>query len=153
MSNIKILSQYIKDLSFEVPSAPGIFLQDNQKPDINLSIDIDAKKITEEMVYEVTLKISAEAKSGEQNVFICEASYSGIFLLTDISTDEIEQILLIYCPNILFPFIRRIITNIVIDGGFPPLMIEPINFAELYQKRQEALQNQANENDELGEPV
>jgi preprotein translocase subunit SecB len=143
MSNIKILGQYIKDLSFEVPLAPDIFLQENQKPDINLSIDIDAKKITEEGAYEVTLKISAEATAGEQKVFICEAAYSGIFLLTDISNDEIEEVLLIYCPNILFPFIRRIITHVVIDGGFPPLMIEPINFADLYQKRQEAVQNQS----------
>ncbi len=142
MSNIKVLGQYIKDLSFEVPSAPEVFLQDNQKPDINLSIDIDAKKISEEGTYEVTLKISAEASSAEQKVFICEAAYSGIFLISNINDDEIEQVLLIYCPNILFPFIRRIITNVVIDGGFPPLMVEPINFAELYQKRQELVQNE-----------
>lgn len=143
MSNIKILGQYIKDLSFEVPSAPQIFLEENQKPDINLSVDIDAKKISEDGAYDVTLKISAHASAAEKKLFICEVSYSGIFMLSEISDADVEQVLLIYCPNILFPFVRRIVTHIVIDGGFPPLMIEPINFAELYQKRQETINNQS----------
>lgn len=134
MSRIKVLSQYIKDLSFEVPNAPSIFLEKHEKPNINLTIDIDAKKINQD-ISEVTLKINAKATADEKVVFICEAAYSALFAISDIKDEEIEQILLIYCPNILFPFVRRIISNAVSDGGFLPLMIEPIDFFDLYNKR------------------
>ena len=140
MSNVKISSQYIKDLSFEVPNAPDIFLTPALKPDISLSIDIDAKRLSVN-AFEVTLKIKADAKGNvdenEQAVFICELSYAGVFILDEKIQDpqEIEPILLIYCPNILFPFARKIIAGCTIDGGFPPLMLEPINFSDLYQKR------------------
>jgi preprotein translocase subunit SecB len=144
MSNIKVLNQYIKDLSFEVPLAPDVFLQNSQKPDINLSIDIDAKKIQED-TYEVTLKITANADATDKKIFICEIAYCGLFSIINLEEEEeVEQILLIYCPNILFPFVRRIITNIAIDAGFPPLMIEPINFGELYNRRLELLKNGEN---------
>ena len=136
MSNIKINSQYIKDLSFEVPNSPEIFLSPNLKPDIAISIDIDANKLSVN-TFEVTLKIKAEAKGNDKVIFICEVSYAGIFTLDEKIEDkkEIEQILLIFCPNILFPFVRRIVSGCTTDGGFPPLMLEPIDFAEIYQKR------------------
>ncbi len=136
MSNIRINSQYVKDLSFEVPNAPEIFLTPTLKPDINLSVDIDAKRLSVN-AFEVILKINAEAKGNEKAIFICELSYGGIFTLDEKIQDqkEIEQILLIYCPNMLFPFARKIIASCTIDGGFPPLMLEPIDFADLYQKR------------------
>ncbi|MCE3255276.1 MAG: protein-export chaperone SecB [Rickettsiaceae bacterium] len=136
MSNVKTGSQYIKDLSFEVPNAPEVFLTPATKPDIELSIDIDAKRLSVN-AFEVILKIKAEAKANEQIIFICELYYGGVFILDEKIQDkkEIEQILLIYCPNVLFPFARRIIADCVADGGFPPLMLEPINFSELYQKR------------------
>jgi preprotein translocase subunit SecB len=142
MSNITINSQYIKDLSFEVPSAPQVFLRQLQKPNIGINIDIDAKKIGQNNVFEVVLKIKADAvsKASEEQeikVFICEVAYAGIFTIDEKIQDqtEIEQMLLIYCPNMLFPFIRKIVSNSVMDGGFAPLMLEPINFSELYQKR------------------
>jgi preprotein translocase subunit SecB len=136
MSNIRINSQYVKDLSFEVPNAPEIFLTPALKPDITISIDIDAVKLSVN-AFEVIIKIKAEAKGNEKVVFICEVSYAGIFTIDEKIQDqkEVEQILLIYCPNILFPFIRKIIADCTIDGGFPPLMLEPIDFADLYQKR------------------
>jgi len=134
MSNIKVISQYIKDLSFETPTSPELFLSPQEKPDIALSIDIDAKKISAE-IYEITLKITANAEAQTKKIFVCEVSYSGLFALQNIENDMIEQILLIYCPNLLFPFIRRIISNLTIDGGFPPLMIDPIDFSDLYSKR------------------
>ena len=137
MSNIKVISQYIKDLSFETPSSPDIFLTNQGKPDIELAIDIDAKKISNE-VYEVILKISANATTKEKKIFLCEASYAGLFALQNIEAEMIEQILLIYCPNLLFPFLRRIISNLTIDGNFPPLMLDPIDFAALYQRRKMA---------------
>ena len=134
MSNIKVISQYIKDLSFETPSSPDIFLTNQGKPDIELSIDIDAKKTTNE-IYEIILKISANATTKEKKIFLCEASYAGLFALQNIENEMIEQILLIYCPNLLFPFLRRLIANLTSDSGFPPLMIDPIDFADLYSKR------------------
>lgn len=137
-TNIKILGQYIKDLSFEVPNSPEIFLNPQDKPNIDLSINIDAKKIADEL-FEVTLKICADASSNKKRAFLCEVSYSGIFSIQNAEDDTIEQALLIYCPNLLFPFIRRIIANNTIDGGFPPLMLELIDFTDLYNKRRQAV--------------
>jgi len=142
MSNVKINSQYIKDLSFEVPNAPEVFLSPATKPDIALSIDINAIKLADN-IFEVILKIKAEAKGGDTVIFINELSYGGVFTIDEQIQDqqEIEQILLIYCPNILFPFARKIIANCTIDGNFPPLMLEPINFSDLYQKRNAQIVN------------
>ena len=136
MSNIRINSQYVKDLSFEVPNAPEIFLTPALKPDITLSIDIDAKRLAIN-AFEVILKVTAQAVGNDKIIFICELSYAGVFTLDEKIQDqkEVEEILLIYCPNILFPFARKIIAGCTIDGGFPPLMLEPIDFADLYQKR------------------
>jgi preprotein translocase subunit SecB len=136
MSNIKVLTQYIKDLSFEIPNAPQIFLNNQEKPNIGISVDIDAKKIAND-AYEIALKIKADAKVAEETLFICEVAYCGIFALQNIDENMLEQILLVYCPNLLFPYLRRIVSNMVVDGGFPPLMLDPIDFAALYAKRKE----------------
>lgn len=137
MSNIKVLAQYIKDLSFEIPSGSDVFLAQAAKPNIELGVDIDAKKISNE-VYELTLKLTANAKTDSENIFLCEVAYAGLFSIKDIEEDMMEQILLIYCPSLLFPFIRRIVANLTIDSGFPPLMIDPIDFTNLYNKRKNA---------------
>lgn len=142
MSNVKILSQYIKDISFKIENTPEIFLKPTNKPNINLSIDIDAKKISEEKEnsnYEITLKITAKAlKSDKEQFFNCNLEYAGIFNIAKIEGEMLEQVLLIYCPNLLFPFVRRIITNISTDAGLAPLMLDPIDFALLYNKRKKA---------------
>jgi preprotein translocase subunit SecB len=132
--NVKILAQYIKDLSFELPGAPEIFSNQQGRPDINVSIDIDAKKISENN-FEIGLKIKAESKIADQPFFICELLYCGVFSFGKIDENLLEQILLIYCPNLLFPFVRRIITNLTSDAGLAPLMLDPIDFAELYNRR------------------
>ncbi len=137
MSNIRVISQYIKDLSFEAPNAPSIFLNPAVKPDIELSINIDAAKIAEE-VFEVSLKISADAKGEGKRIFLCEIVYGAVFAIKDIEENMLEQILLIYCPNLIFPYLRRIVTNLTTDGGFPPLMLDPIDFADLYSRRKMA---------------
>ncbi|MCE2687610.1 MAG: protein-export chaperone SecB [Rickettsiales bacterium] len=152
MNSINIINQYIKDLSIELPHSPQIFLEQSGKPNINISIDIDAKKLInnekeeDKKIFEVILKISAEAEtttiqSGDNSkqeakkLFILEISYAGLFQINEENTEIIEQILLIYCPNLLFPFLRRIASNIVGDAGLPPLMLEPIDFNELYNRR------------------
>ena len=132
MSKIKVIRQYIKDLSFEIPTAPQIFLTPVDKPQIDLSVDIDVKKLNE-TAFEVSLKVGADAN--KKDLFICEVEYAGIFNIEDIEPEVMEQILLVYCPNILFPFVRKIVANCTMDGGFSPLMLDPIDFADLYAKR------------------
>src|SRR3989338_567766 len=137
MSNIKILSQYVKNLSFQVPQAFEVFMKNPQKPDISVAIDLDAKKLSAQN-YEITIKISANATTKPHKLFDCEASYAGLFAVQNVEGEMLEQILLIYCPNLLFPFLRRIVANLTTDAGFAPLMLDPIDFATLYARRKAA---------------
>ena len=134
MSNVKIIAQYIKDLSFECPNAPQVFLNSQEKPNIDLSIDINATKISDEL-FEITLKISADASANNQRTFLCEISYGAVFSVKNVEGEMLEQILLIYCPNLIFPFLRRIIANLTTDSGFPSLMLDPIDFTDLFNRR------------------
>lgn len=134
MSNIKILTQYIKQLTLNVPGAPQVFLEPKDKPDIAISIDIDAKKLAAEN-YEIVLKIAAKATASKAELFDCSLTYAGIFQLQKIESNMLEQVLLIYCPNLLFPFLRRIIAGATADAGFAPLMLDPFDFAALYHRR------------------
>ena len=134
-----INAQYVKDLSFESPKSPLSLVNIKTAPKIDLSVDINVQKATEND-YEVTLKISAKANNDEDNLFVVELLYSGLFSLTNIPDEaQKEQILLIYCPSLIFPFARRVIADVTRDGGFQPLMINPIDFASLYaqQKKQQ----------------
>jgi len=140
MSNIRIISQYIKELDFSLPSSPQVFLSPQDKPNIALSIDLDAKKMSDEL-YEVILKISADAKIKDQQFFNCTIQYAGLFALQKLEGEMLEQVLLIYCPNLLFPFLRRIIANVTADSGIAPLMLDPIDFAQLYSRRKAAAES------------
>lgn len=125
---IRVLSQYIKDLSFE---NPGATVQD--QPNIELGIDVGATpKQGTEGVFEVTLKLKARAGTDETALFLIEMDYAGLFQLQGFSPADMEPILLIECPRILFPFARRIIADISAEGGFPPLRIDPVDFGALY---------------------
>jgi len=139
---IRVLTQYIKDLSFE---NPGISVQD--QPNIELAIDVGATPITgSEGVFEVTLKLKARAGTADAALFLIEMDYAGQFQLQGFSEPDLEPVLLIECPRILFPFARRIIADISAEGGFPPLRIDPVDFAALYQaQRQRAAQAAAAE--------
>lgn len=144
MSNIKVKAQYLKDFSFEVPNAPDIFKDKITDSEIKLSVDIDVNKLTEENQYEVVLNIKAFAEiKGSTKTFVCDASYAGLFELVNIEEQLLEQTLLIYCPNILFPYARRIMTQSTLDGGLPPLMIEPIDFYTLYENKKKQEQEAA----------
>ena len=134
MSNVKVISQYVKDLSFECPNAPQVFLNPSQKPNINLSIDLNATKIGDDL-FEIILKITADASADKKRTFLCEITYGGAFQVKNVENEMLEQILLIYCPNLIFPFIRRIIANLTTDSGFPSLMLDPIDFTDLYNRR------------------
>jgi len=136
--------QYVKDLSFEVPGAPAIFAEmQGQNPNIPIHVDINAQQLHEN-TYEVSLHLKIEAKlNDERPVFIVELVYGGIFTV-NVASEHVQAMLLIECPRLLFPFARTIIADMTRDGGFPPLMIQPIDFVQLFRARAEAAQAAGN---------
>ena len=134
---VLINAQYIKDLSFENPEAPACFTKIKTPPKIDLSLDVQANKIEDDS-YEVTLKINAKALNDKDTLFVIELDFAGLFSITNCPTDEQkEQILLIYCPSLIFPFARRVIADVSRDGGFQPLMVNPVDFAGLYLQQKQ----------------
>ena len=138
--NTKVLAQFIRDLSFEnILAQRG--LDSNSAPDVKVRVNLDAKKRKVESQYEVLIKLSVDssAKSETANdsnnakLFILEIEYGGIFEITGVPEDQIHPYLMIECPRILFPYLRRIVSDVTRDGGFPPLNLEQINFLALYQ--------------------
>lgn len=137
---IAVMRQYIKDLSFENPGT-----QPPDQPKIDLSIDVNATpQGSEPNQFEVVLKLRARAGSEDVTLFLIELDYGGTFRMEGFSQSDLEASLLIECPRILFPFARRIIADVSSDGGFPPLRIDPVDFAALYQsQRQQAAQQES----------
>jgi preprotein translocase subunit SecB len=134
---VQIVTQYIKDLSFENPGAPGTL---TNRPNIDLAVDLQAKRM-DGPLFEVELKLRINAKSSDDKaVFLLELVYAGLFQIVNVPDDVLQQILLIEGPHMLFPYARRIISDAVRDGGMPPLMIEPIDFAGLYRSKQAQMQ-------------
>jgi preprotein translocase subunit SecB len=146
--------QYVKDMSFEVPGAPAIYTQLKAAPQVNINLDVQARRIAQTGdSYEVALVIRAEAH--EQNpppagangqteappagvpttVFVAELTYAGVFTLKGLPENAVEPVLLVECPRILFPFARNILADVTRDGGFPPVLLQPIDFVALWQAR------------------
>ncbi len=136
---VSIISQFTKDLSFENVAAQKQ-LNAQAKPDIQVGVNLDAKNRGENR-YEVALKITATAKSGEDTLFMVELDYAGIFQVVNVPQEQLHPFLLIECPRQLFPFARRIIADVTRDGGFPPLMLDMVDFVAIY--RQELQRRQA----------
>ncbi len=162
--------QYVKDLSFEVPNAPGIYTQLRAQPQVNINLDVNARRLQDNQhVYEVTLLIRAEARdpgpgaagasSGNgagqagappagafaadaPTVFVAELAYAGVFTLSNLPDNAIEPVLLVECPRILFPFARNILSDITREGGFPPVLLQPIDFVALWQSRRGQVEGQ-----------
>ncbi|MEM1021725.1 MAG: protein-export chaperone SecB [Pseudomonadota bacterium] len=132
-----LLAQYIKDLSFENPSAPQIYqaLQD-AKPDINIGVNVAGRQVAED-AYEVELKLEAKSTANGQPVYMVELVFAGLFQLRNLPEDMMQPFLLVEAPRLLFPFARRILSDAVRDGGYPPLTLEPLDFAALYRQRVE----------------
>lgn len=132
-----INTQYLKDLSFENPKAPDSLKIFDSKPEIKIDIDINSKPLKNhgEDIYEVNLMIKGSTTVKNEIMFLIEATYSGIFTIKNAPSDVLEKVLLIECPKFLFPFLRTIIANNTRDGGFPPLMITPIDFVGLYESK------------------
>jgi preprotein translocase subunit SecB len=139
--------QYTKDLSFEVPNAPAIYTLLRSAPQVSINLDVQVRRIQEDQsVYEVTLAARAEAtlppaaangatEEKPMVVFIADLAYAGIFTLAGVPDNQVEPILLVECPRLLFPFARNILADVTRDGGFPPVMLGPIDFVGLWQSR------------------
>lgn len=136
---LAILAQYVKDLSFENPRGPGGFAGIQARPEIQIRVEVRGEPRGEDQ-HEVVLELAVDARLGEQPVFLLELAYGGLFALQNIPPDALQPLLMIECPRLLFPFARRIVADLTRDGGFPPLMLDPIDFVSLYRRQ---LQQQA----------
>jgi len=133
---LKIHGQYIKDLSFEIPNAPQVFLEmQGEAPEIPIHVDVSAAGVGQDL-YEVVLRLRVEARVSGKTLFIAELDYAGLFAL-NLPEEQIGPYLLIECPRLLFPFARAIIADVTRDGGFPPLVLQPLDFVALYRTRLE----------------
>jgi len=137
---VGVISQYVKDLSFENPSAPAVFQWQGQ-PHIDVQFNIGAAVVGQDL-HEVTLRIEVTATANEGTAFKADVLYAGLFAIRNLGEEQLQPFLLAEAPRILFPFARRVIADQVRDGGFPPLMLDPIDFATLYMQRQAQLQAQ-----------
>lgn len=131
---------YIKDLSVEVPNAPAIFLE-TQAPEVSLQLQTGAQRLADD-TFEVTLTVTVTAKIGEKTVFLVEIGQAGIFHIRNIPDENLEPLLSIACPNILFPYAREVVSDTVARAGFAPVILQPVNFEGLYAARQQELQEQ-----------
>ena len=129
-----IITQYVKDLSFENPGAPESVRARAGAPVIAIGVNVQSKAIQDGEL-EVELRIEANAKNGETVIFAIELIYGGLFRLTNIPAENVTPIAMIECPRLLFPFARQIIADASRNGGFPPLLIDPIDFVQLYRQR------------------
>ena len=134
MPSLNALAQYCKDFSFENPNAPRSLQQQQAQPQINIQINVNAKPLSD-TDFEVELKLEGKADSQGTVLFSFELTHAGIFRLTNIPQDNIHPVMMIECPRLLFPFAREIIATAVRNGGFPPLLIDPIDFVGLYRQK------------------
>jgi preprotein translocase subunit SecB len=129
-----ILAQYVRDLSFENPNAPAS-LAAGRAPQIEVGVDVRAQNLGEER-FEIELKINATAKHDDRVAFVVELSYAGLFAIRNVPQESLQPVCLIEGPRILFPFARRVLADATRDGGFPPLLLDPIDFAALFRQMQ-----------------
>jgi preprotein translocase subunit SecB len=141
MPQVGVIAQYVKDLSFENPNAPAVYQWQGQ-PQMDVQFNIGSQNVGQD-VHEVVLKVEVTAKANEGTAFQMELLYGGLFALRNVPEEQLQPFLLAEAPRILFPFARRIIAEATIDAGFPPLLLDPIDFAGLYMQR--AAQQQAEE--------
>ncbi|MBF0180477.1 MAG: protein-export chaperone SecB [Magnetococcales bacterium] len=137
---------YLKDLSFESPHAPEIFTEDLE-PELEFNLETNSTRKGEEH-YETALHVSVKVSSPEKVLFLVELTFAGLFLLRRIPPQHVPPLLGIECPNILFPYVRRIVSDMVLEGGFKPVVLDPVNFAALYQRKLQMRREQADDEPE-----
>lgn len=149
-SKLDIRQIYVKDLSFESPQAPRIIANPENNPGIDIQMAINFQRLDDEGHYEVVLNITVTAKTGESTLFLTEVQQAGLFQLQGFSEEEMGLVLHVACPTILLPFARTAITDIVSKGGFPQLLISPVNFEALYARK---LQQERTKSDAAATPA
>ncbi len=132
-SQFAIQKIYVKDLSFETPNSPAIFME-QRRPEINVQLGSSAQNLDQQN-FEVVVSITVTVKIEERTVYLAEVNQAGIFTITGLPEQQLDQMLGAYCPNVLFPYAREVISDLVLRGGFPPLLLIPVNFEALYQQR------------------
>jgi preprotein translocase subunit SecB len=135
---LALVAQYIKDLSFENPGAPSSLAREGPSPEVGVNVDVRAQGMGGDN-YEITLKLHATAKRGDKPAFVAEVEYCGLFTLQNVPREHLEVVCLVECPRILFPFARRVMSDITRDGGYPPLLLDMIDFIELYRRTKQQL--------------
>ena len=134
----RMQKMYLKDLSFESPNAPSIFLAQGQEPKVDFNLQLGNKKIDDDH-YEITISITAkilDQKADDTVMFVVELEHAGVFLLKNIPAEHMQRVMAVDCPLMLFPFTRQIASQVSVDGGFMPFLMEPINFVALYENAQ-----------------
>ena len=140
---VRVLGQYIKDLSFENPNISKMLENPGEAPNLRVEVNVNAGKIKND-IYESAILLKAEATSAKLGtIYDLELAYAGMFQIENMPEQAMEQFLLINCPSLLFPFARRLAADLTREGGFPPLLLDPIDFVGLYVKRQQEQQAQA----------
>ena len=142
---------YVKDVSFEVPAAPGIF-SENVQPELNLNLNQRVQRLGDVM-FEVVLSVTLTCKAGDKTAYVAEVQQAGIFGLQGLEPQAIDGLLGTKCPDILFPYVRQLVGDLIQAGGFPPFFLQPINFEALYMEtlRQRAAQTQAGNGESLAD--
>ncbi len=134
----QVIGQYIKDLSFENPNIGKLLSSQREGPNIKIEVTVNAQKLGDE-VFESAIDFKAVAANSETTFYDIEVVYAGLFRLQNIPEAALEPFLLINCPTLIFPFLRRILADVTREGGFPPLLLDPIDFHQLYMRRQQEL--------------
>jgi len=133
--SFQIEKLYVKDLSLEVPGAPQVFM-DSQTPQLEIQLRHEAKGFAEGL-FEVVLTVTVTARAGDKTVFLAEAAQAGIFALRNVPEKDVEPLLAVGCPSILYPYAREAISDLVSRGGFPPVLLSPVSFEAIYAQRQQ----------------
>jgi preprotein translocase subunit SecB len=134
-----VMVQYTKDFSFENPNAPQSLIQQQAQPQIGIQINVNPRQLSA-TDYEVELKLDGKAEYGGNILFAFDLNYAGVFRLTNIPQESLGPMLMIECPRLLFPYAREIISNAIANGGFPPLLLNPVDFVGLYQQKMSEMQ-------------
>jgi len=143
---VQIAGQYIKDLSFENPSVGKLLDGPGAAPNIKLEINVAAKRLAAQDLFESAIELKALAASKDSTIYDLEVVYAGLFRIKSIPEQALQPFLLINCPTLIFPFLRRLVADITREGGFPPLLLDPIDFAQLYMRRNQDQAAQAKPN-------
>jgi len=143
---LRMQKLFIKDVSFENPNAPDVFMVQQGEPKVEVNLTLNNRKLEQDDLYEVSLSITAKITHGEDSkvLFIVEVEHGAIFLLKNIPEEHIKALLAVDCPSMMFPYTRQIISQLSVDGGFIPFLMEPVNFLALYQNSQKQAEQAAN---------